>query len=168
VRDGQLRITVKALGDHSRALADLTPGSRVVTEGPYGAMTPATRRRRKVLLIAGGAGITPTRTLFQSMPAAPGELTLIYRASNDDDVVFRDELESLADQSQANLHIITGRRGELARGPLCTAALTGTLPDLLDHDVYLCGPLGMTKAAKQSLREAGVPHRHIHHESFEL
>lgn len=40
------------------------------------------------------------------------------------------------------------------------------MPDLAAHDVYLCGPPGMTEAAIRALREAGVPGRRIHHESF--
>jgi ferredoxin-NADP reductase len=141
---------------------------RVLAEGPYGAMTAALRRRRKVLLLAGGVGITPLRALFQTIPAGPGELTLVYRASRDDDVVFRRELELLADQRGANFHIVTGRRGELGGDPLSPAALRANIPDLAGHDVYLCGPPGMTAAAKQALRAAGVPRRHLHHESFEF
>src|SRR4051812_6662298 len=75
---GGLRITVKALGGHSAALARLRPGPRVLAEGPYGALTAARRRRRKVLLIAGGIGVTPLRALFESLPGGPGELTMIY------------------------------------------------------------------------------------------
>ena len=41
----RVRITVKALGDHSTALTHLRPGTRVFAEGPYGAMTAARRRR---------------------------------------------------------------------------------------------------------------------------
>lgn len=70
----RLRITVKALGEHSAALGYLRPGTRVVTEGPYGALTAHLRRRLKALLIAGGIGITPLRALFASIPARPGEL----------------------------------------------------------------------------------------------
>src|SRR5262249_5833124 len=92
----QLRITGKAPGGHSRALPELQPGPRVVAEGPYGAVTAALRKRRKVLLIGGGIGITPLRALFETIPARPGDLTLVYRASQWDDVVFRAELEQLA------------------------------------------------------------------------
>src|SRR5438270_769437 len=92
----RMRITVKTLGDHSHALGRLRPGTRVLAEGPYGAMTAAARRNRKVLLVAGGVGITPLRALFQTLPAARGDLTLVYRASSDADVVFRRELEQLA------------------------------------------------------------------------
>ena len=164
----RMRITVKALGEHSQALARLRPGTRVLAEGPYGAMTGAARRRRKVLLVAGGVGITPIRALFQTLPAAPGDLTLLYRASSADDVVFRHELEQLAERRGANLHFLLGRRRELGRDPLTGTALTGLVPDLAHHDVYLCGPAGMTETVKRSLRAAGVPNRRIHHESFEF
>jgi predicted ferric reductase len=87
-----LRITVKDRGDHSGALARLRPGTRIMASGPYGALT-AGRTRRKVLLLAGGVGITPLRTMFESMP---GEVTLVYRASRPDDVVFRRELDAVA------------------------------------------------------------------------
>jgi Ferric reductase like transmembrane component/FAD-binding domain len=66
--DGRsLRITVKALGDHSLRLAEVPVGTRVVAEGPFGVFTSAVRRRAKVLLIAGGIGITPVRALVEEM-----------------------------------------------------------------------------------------------------
>jgi predicted ferric reductase len=167
-QQNRVRITVKALGDHSGSLTNLAPGTRVFAEGPYGAMTAARRRRPKVLLIAGGVGITPIRALFETLPAAPGDLTLLYRASEQRDVVFLHELESLAADRGARLHIIVGRRSELAGDPLSAAALRANLPDVAEHDVYVCGPPGMTAAATQALRTAGVPRRHIHHESFEF
>jgi predicted ferric reductase len=164
----RLRITVKALGDHSGALTHLRPGTRVFAEGPYGAMTAARRRRPKVLLIAGGVGITPLRALFQTLPAAPGQLTLLYRASDERDVVFRHELESLAAERGARLRIIVGRRADLGGDPISATALRTNIPDVAEHDVYVCGPPGMTAAATRALRTAGVPRRHIHHESFEF
>lgn len=164
----RVRITVKALGDHSGSLTNLTPGTRVFAEGPYGAMTAARRRRPKVLLIAGGVGITPLRALFETLPAAPGDLTLLYRASDQRDVVFLHELETLAADRGARLHLVVGRRSELAGDPLSAAALRANLPDVAEHDVYVCGPAGMTAAATRALRAAGVPRRHIHHESFEF
>ncbi len=163
---GRLRITVKALGGHSAALAALPPGTRVVTEGPYGAMTPSARRHRKVLLVAGGVGITPIRALFQALPAAPGDLTLVYRASREADVVFREELEQLAADRGARLWILTGTRAEHGGDPL--TLLRRHVPDVAGHDVYLCGPPGMTDAVHAELRAARVPRGRIHHESFEF
>jgi predicted ferric reductase len=168
VQSDRLRITVKALGEHSRTLAQVKPGTRVLTEGPYGALTAHLRTKRKVLLVAGGVGITPLRALFQTIPAGPGDLTLVYRASREADVVFRTELETIAAQRQARLHIITGRRADLGGDPLSAPVLMANIPDLAEHDVYLCGPIGMTSSATAALRRAGVPRRRIHHESFEF
>ena len=167
-RPDRMRITVKAFGEHSRALADLRPGTRVVAEGPYGALTAAVRRQRKVLLIAGGVGITPLRALLQTIPAGAGDLTLIYRASEDSDVVFRRELEQVAEARRAKLWFITGRRADLGADPLSSAALAAHVPGLTVHDVFLCGPPGMTAAVTRGLRTAGVRRRQIHHESFEF
>jgi predicted ferric reductase len=165
-RPDRLRITVKDFGDHSASLTRLRPGTRVVAEGPYGAMTGARRRGRKVLLIAGGVGITPLRALFQTVPAGPWEVTLIYRAGRDTDVLFRRELLDIAEQRAARLYIITGRRSELGYDPLSAAALTAQFPDLADHDVYVCGPDGMAAATVAALRQAHVPRQQIHHEQF--
>jgi ferredoxin-NADP reductase len=162
----RLRITAKASGDHSSALPGLRPGTRVLAEGPYGALTAAARRHRKVLLIAGGVGITPLRALFQTIPARPGDLTLIYRASREADVVFRRELEQLARQRRARLWIVTGRRADLGGDPLTPAALAANVPGLAHHDVYLCGPPGMAAAVAGALRAAGVPRPQVHQESF--
>jgi ferredoxin-NADP reductase len=163
-----LRITVKNLGEHSAALARLRPGTRVITEGPYGAMTAARRASRKVLLIAAGIGITPLRALFETLPAGPGELTLVYRVSRNADVVFGDELAAIAHQRGARLHIVSGPRTELGYDPLSTAALTSNIPDLRHYDVYVCGPDPMTASVTRALRTAHVPRRRIHHESFEF
>ena len=167
-RPDRLRFTVKGLGDHSQAVAAVRPGTRVIAEGPYGAMTAAVRRRRKVLLIGGGVGITPLRALFETIPARAGDLTLLYRTSDLSDVIFRRELELLAKARGARLIIAAGRRSDLGYDPLSTAVLTKHIPDLADHDVFLCGPPGMTSAATSALLAAGVKRPHIHHESFEF
>lgn len=162
-----LRITVKGAGEHSRRLAALVPGTRVLAEGPFGAFTAARRTRQKVLLLAGGVGITPIRALFESLPGGVGDITLLYRAHTPSDVVFVSELEWIARNRGARLLYVFGPRGHgRRRDPLNAAELTRTVPDLAAHDVYLCGPPGLTEHARGQLRQAGVPARHIHHETF--
>lgn len=165
-RGNRLRITVKDLGDHSGALTRLRPGTRVFAEGPYGAMTGRRRSRRKVLLVAGGIGITPLRALFESLPGAPGEIRLLYRASSETDVVFGKELLDIARARGAKLHVVTGSRAALGYDPLSTPALLANVPDLPAHDVYVCGPQPMQQTAVAALRAARVPRRQIHLESF--
>jgi ferredoxin-NADP reductase len=163
-RPDVMRITVKDRGDHSRALAELRPGTRVMAEGPYGAFIPQ-RTGRRVLLLAGGVGITPLRAMFAMLPAP---VTLVYRASRPEDVVFADELNAIARDRGGTVRYLLGSRDQLGVDPLSAEQLNYLVPGLHRHDVYLCGPSGMTDAAISALRDAGVPRRRIHHESFEF
>ena len=140
---------------------------RVIAEGPYGAFTARRRTRRRVLLIAGGIGIAPLVPLFETLPADPGDLTLLYRTSRPEDAVLRDELETIAERRGARVLYRHGPRTK-PPDPFSAASLRSLLPDLADHDVFLCGPPGMLEQARQALRDAGVPARQIHSEAFEL
>ncbi|HVW32786.1 MAG TPA: ferredoxin reductase family protein [Acidimicrobiia bacterium] len=163
----ELRITVKASGDHTTELQRLAPGVRVIAEGPYGAFTGRRRTRRRVLLVAGGIGVAPLLPLFDTLPAGPGDLTLLYRTSRREDAVLRDELEEIATRRGARVLYRHGPRTE-PPDPFSPESLRSLLPDIAEHDVFLCGPPGMVEQARQSLRAAGVPARQIHHEAFEL
>jgi predicted ferric reductase len=159
-----LRITVKALGDHSARLADLVPGTRVVAEGPLGVFTVERRRRDKTVLIAGGIGITPVRALLERMP---GDVVVLYRVISGSELVFRDELEQLAADRGAALHYVVGdHRG--GRDLLSPSHLLRLVPDIAERDVFLCGPPGMIDAVRVNLRRAHVPRRHVHAERFAL
>ena len=157
----RLRITVKRLGDHTARMGSLRPGTRVLIEGPYGGLTSAARRRPRALLIAGGVGIAPIRALLEDMP---GELSVIYRAGREADLLFRDELDELASRRDADVHYVIGEHG--GDGLLSPEHLRELVPDLVERDVYVCGPVSMTAATRASLRSAGVPNRHIVSEAF--
>ena len=165
-----LRLTVKDLGDDTTSMANLRTGTRVYLEGPYGLLTGARRKRRRVLLIAGGIGIAPLRALFEELPAGPGDLTLLYRASRPKDIVFREELDHLAKARGAAVHYLIGARGSRAmpEDPLAPGALRKLVPDLREREVYLCGPTPMMEAVRDGLRLLGIPQRHIHFERFEF
>ncbi|QIQ06622.1 ferredoxin reductase family protein [Streptomyces liangshanensis] len=166
-RPDLLRITVKANGEHSEAVAGLRPGTRVWAEGPYGAMTAARRSQEKVLMIAGGAGITPMRALFETLPGEPGDLTLLYRAGKTEDLALWGELRRIASARGARLlYAVNGPDG--VRPEITPQRLRELLPDIDDHDVYVCGPPGLASQSYEALRAAGVPARRIHHESFEM
>src|SRR5207248_7885342 len=59
-----IRMTAKQLGGHSRQLASLRPGTRVVLSGPFGALTGQLRSRPDALFIAAGSGIAAMVCLF--------------------------------------------------------------------------------------------------------
>jgi predicted ferric reductase len=160
-----LRITVKDIGDHSRALSRLRPGTRIIAEGPYGAFTAGRSSDHGVVLLAGGVGITPLRAMFSTLP---GPVTLIYRARSEQDIVFRDELDAIASARGAKVYYLVGSRAEIGGDPLSPRMLRSLVPGLDQQEVYVCGPSGMTSAVVEALRDAGVPRRQIHFESFEF
>ena len=164
-QDGAMRITVKALGEGSRRLQALRPGTLVLAEGPYGAMTAQRRTRRAVLLIAGGIGITPMRALFETLDVPGGRLTLLYRASTERDLIFRDELDAIARYRGARVIYLVGPSSDLANA-LTPATLNAMVPGLWEHDVYLCASPGLATAVRAALRGAGLPRRQLHEEVF--
>jgi len=168
--DGRrLRITVKEVGDFSSGLKAIRPGTRVVVDGPHGAFTTAARTRPRVVLIAGGVGITPIRALLEEMPGAPGDIAVVYRVLREDDVILREELEELAERRGLELHYVLGdHRGPGAAELLSAEHLGRLVPDIAARDVYVCGPPAMADATGESLRRAGVPRRQVIMERFAL
>jgi predicted ferric reductase len=165
--DGRsLRITVKSLGDFSGRLSQLAPGTRVIAEGPFGVFTEAARKREKILLIAGGIGITPVRALMEDMR---GDVVVIYRVVEESDIVFRDELEQLARERGVTLHFVVGDHATLpGRRLLSPRHLRELVPDITERQVYICGPPAMAEALERNTRHADVPARFIHTEKFAL
>ena len=161
-RGRYLRITVKALGDHSADLARLKPGTRVAVEGAYGRLTRDVIRRDHVLLLAGGVGVTPLRALLEDIPLGVHPVVIV-RASRHEDVMFREELAQLVAARGGRLEIVVGSRRDVR---LDTEQLRMLVPDVAGRDVFMCGPDGLVKDWENSLRKVGVPMRHIHSESF--
>jgi predicted ferric reductase len=168
--DGRrLRITVKEVGDFSGGVRAIRPGTRVVFDGPHGAFTAAARRRPRVALIAGGVGITPIRALLEELQGEPGDITLVYRAAREDDVILRGELDELARRRGVEVHYVVGdHRGPGAAELLSADHLGRLVPDIAARDVYVCGPPAMADATGASLRRAGVPRRQVITERFAL
>ncbi len=172
--ENELRITVKNLGDDSARLIDVSPGSKVLVEGPFGRLHAGVRTRRKVTLMASGIGITPLRALLEDLPQAPGDVTLIYRASTLHDLVLRDEIDAVATRTGARIFYVLGRRlrgratwlPETAGHLDDARALRQLVPDIQHNDVYLCGNQAWMDAAKAAALACGVPSENIHTELF--
>jgi predicted ferric reductase len=163
---GSLRITVKGLGDFTSRMGELAPGTRVVTEGPFGVFTAAARSREKVLLVAGGIGITPIRAMLDELD---GDVVVVYRVLRESDAVLRDELEERAGARGFELHVVAGDHAtDEGRRLLTPDHLRELVPDVAEREVYVCGPPAMTDALARAVRAVRVPRRHLHIERFAL
>ena len=167
-RSDKLRITVRALGKGTAALASVRPGTRVFIEGPYGNFTDTTRTSGAIALVGAGIGIAPIRALLEDATFAPGQATVILRASRPDELYLLDEIERLCHRRGATLKILTGHRHEDRWVPADQAELTleELVPDLAGADLYVCGPSGFTRSVVAEAEASGVPARRIHLEDF--
>jgi len=170
--DGRsLRISVKALGDGSRLVASLRPGTRVLVEGPYGRLTARPRTCAKVAFLGAGVGVTPLRALAEDLPYAPGDAVLLQRAT--ERPLFARELDVLAAERGLDVRWLPGHRR--ARDSWVGATndpaddltlLRRWVPDIAERDVYVCGPEAWTTAVRATLAAAGLPAARLHVETF--
>ena len=173
-RRDRIQITAKDLGDGSGRLSRLRTGTRVLIEGPYGKLTGEHRVGSKVAMLACGIGITPMRALLEDLDFPPGYATLIYRARSEPDLVFRSELDDLAQRRGVAVHYLTGPRARgrswlpqhVASTWTDSAALLEVVPDLRHTDVFLCGPDEWMDAAADAAAAAGLPAEQLHQERF--
>ncbi len=169
VPDGrQLRITVKNSGDFTSGVHAVRPGTPVLVDGPFGKFTqPPTNT--KVLLIAGGIGITPIRPLAEEMAANGFDVRVLYRAHGEGDLVFKKELDTLAAHYGVRVDYLvtqTGGRQSRRESWFSPTAMRRLVPDIADRLVYTCGPPGMMADLRSSLAALGVPAERIRTEVF--
>ena len=166
-----LRITVKNLGDQSRRIRRLKPGTPVIFEGPFGRLSDRARTRSRVALIGAGVGITPLRALAEGLDYAPGDAVMLHRFR--DRPIMHEELAKIAKDRGLELLWLPGRRrsDDSWLGPHAGKAddltsLTFWVPDIAQRDTYVCGPPAWTAQVVETLREAGLSNDQIHIESF--
>ena len=157
-----LRITVKGLGDQSSAIAHLKPGTRVFVEGPYGVFTHHATQTKNAVLIAAGVGITPIRALLEDLPTATS-VTVIVRATRVEDIVHAEEMKALVAARHGRYHEVVGTREQV---DLNERVLSELVDNIATNDVFVCGPAGFTQSVVRAVTRLGVPHSHIHHETF--
>jgi predicted ferric reductase len=161
-RPPYVRITVKGLGDQSRAIAHLQPGTRVAIEGPYGAFTRHARSSDSVALLGAGVGITPLRALLEDLPTWT-DVVVVVRASAVNDLVHRAEVAALVQQRGGRLYEIVGPRHKVGFN---ARSLRRLVPDIALRDVYVCGPDGFSSQIVDAALRLGVTEEQIHLEAF--
>lgn len=167
-----LRVTVKDLGDGSRRVRELRPGTRVFLEGPYGRLTAERRSTGKVLLLGAGIGITPLRSLAEEMARAPGDVVVVHRVRTYAEAVFAAEFDHLARTRGLRAVLLPGPRAAngswapVSVGQDGVTALQALVPDVADREVYVCGPDPWMEAVLDAATRAGVPAARLHAERF--
>jgi predicted ferric reductase len=159
-----LEISVKSKGHATTAIRRLPRGTRVVVEGPFGACTPHAIDGRKVLFIVGGIGVAPVKAMLERLDRRHQPIVL-YRVNRHDDLVYANELRTMARELGGELMTLVGPTATLAvKDPLSSKVLSEAIPDLTERVAILCGPERLLWAGRAGLRDAGVPVGNIHFE----
>ncbi|MGN8247041.1 ferredoxin reductase family protein [Cellulomonas soli] len=172
-----LRVTIGVDGDDGERIASMRPGTRVLVEGPYGRMVSSARTRPRIAAFAAGTGVAPVMALLHDHAATSrttGPDTLVQRLSDEQDGSLLQDAAWLADQYGLRHVTLVGRRSRTGTSWLPEQyghvagpqAVRHLIPDLDEHDVFVCGPDGWADAVVTDLRAAGVPDSAIHLERY--
>lgn len=142
------------------------PGTWLDIEGPFGAFAlPPADQRRALLLVAGGTGIAPLRSMLVEALAQPTSprIAVVFSARAADELAYRDELERMALAGRITLWLTVTRDADASwsggRGRIDRAMLAAALPD--DAWCLVCGPPALVGEVGLSLRSLGVPEERI-------
>jgi ferredoxin-NADP reductase len=175
--DGHVVLTIERLddGEVSPYLVDeLRVGDEVELRGPVGGyFVWQSTNDTPVLLIAGGSGVVPFRSMLRHHHAAgsTAPMRLLYSARSQSALIYRDELTSLAGQEGIDIRITLtraqpngwrGYRGRIDRNFLDRAGLPAADRPL----VYVCGPTAFVETTANSLVGLGHEPDRIRTERF--
>jgi NAD(P)H-flavin reductase len=168
-RNTTIEICVRRSGRLTQALFQLSRGSHLHIRGPYGRGFPLeVLKGKKLLLVAGGLGLAPLRSLLLYALDRREEfddLTLMYGTSSPDTVLFKYELLGFMDRKDLHYHYSVDRDPEGI-----WQQYVGVVTGLFDRATFspqdtcavLCGPPVMYRFVVERLLALGFPRQHIY------
>lgn len=159
-----LRITVKAVGDYTRALRKLEAGADAIVEGPYGSFSHRNAPNRKQIWIAGGIGVTPFLSMARSLDGDDEpSVDFYYGVEREPEAHFIEEFWAIADRRD-DFRVFPVVREEV--GFLTAERVAEQSGDISSRDLLICGPPAMIESLKPQFLGAGVPAGQIYAEEF--
>lgn len=166
-QEQSFEMCVQAVGNLSVAMHDLRPGDFVGLRGPYGHGFPlADMQGHDVLLVAGGIGIAPLKSLIDYVMHRRDEfenVTIIYGARTPDDLLFQGELAKweAADSVDTYITIDTPAEGWDGLTGVVTIPLRELEVEPANTVAAVVGPPAMYRFVAFELFEKQIPHENI-------
>lgn len=169
-----LAITTKAgQSSFKHALFSLPIGATLEARGPGGGFVLSDDETIPVVLIAGGIGITPFRSMltFAADKGSLRPITLVYSNKTPEEIVFKEELDQLM-STVTSLRIIytitrpeeTKRQWSGRSGRIDASLIKEVSP--LQCQYYICGPVSFVDAMIEAVGSIGVSQERIRFERF--
>jgi ferredoxin-NADP reductase len=175
VQTGYIEITPKRVenGCVSTFLNDCaTVGLTVKARGPYGKFYFDQSNHGRIVLIAGGSGITPMMAMLRYIDdlCIPADATLIYCVRTEQDVIFKDELEALRGRLTGFRYVLVLSRANSEwngwKGHLRREILEREVENSSELTTFLCGPPAFMELGRTLLKDMGIESSRILQESF--
>jgi len=154
---------------------DLMVGDRIELRGPIGGYfvwEPGSGQ--PVQLLAGGSGIAPLMAMIRAAAVSPGpeSIRLLFSARTEDDLIYRKELDSLAERdSRLDItYTLTrghgpGWKGQVGRVDRVMLERFAWPPEV-EPSCYVCGPTGFVETVASILVDLGHPPDRVRTERF--
>lgn len=160
-----------ATGVVSNYLADtLSVGDSMLADGPSGRFTlSAAATDSKLVLVAGGVGITPLLSIGSAAAASGRRVELIYANRGVRSTMLSASVRELAKLPQVEVTHVLERRAKSQpseHGRLDSALLTKLFKTSENADYFVCGPSAMIDTVADFLAEKGVSDERVHTERF--
>ncbi len=164
----QVSFMIKELGDFTRTIGQIKPGTVAYLDGAYGSLSVDGRDEPGVALIAGGIGIAPLLGVLRQMRLSndPRNVRIVYGNRSIDQIACREELDA------EDVHYVLSEPPEQWQGE---TGLVG--PVLLDRVFtqteieewvfVVCGPAKMIDSVEDHLISRGAPSKRILTERFD-
>lgn len=154
-------------------LKDSQLGTQLKADGPNGDMTLHEDAVRPAVLMAGGIGITPFRSMIEwaTVTKQPQQIYLLYSNRTTASTAFLKDFEAWAQQN-TNFHFVPtitegdDREWQYERGKMDAAFVQKHIPNLGSSIFYMAGPGGMVEAMKDLLKGLGVKKDAMRSETF--
>ena len=173
--NNRLEFTIKELGDFTRTIKDTQIGDIAFVDGPYGIFTVDQYTHAKgFVFIAGGVGSAPIVSMLRTLADRNDQRPLVFICANNywEDVLFREELETLKTRLNLNLiHVIKYPHDNWVgeAGFITEELLSRVLPDSdQPYEYFLCGPKLMSDCIQHALHSFKIPLSKIHFELFDM
>ena len=165
--NGELRFTVKNLGDYTATLGQsIQEGTTAKLSRAYGHFRMGGTDVPQVW-IAAGIGITPFIAWAQTLDAAQAaSIKLYYCVTSRDKALYYDELEAIA-KAIPKFEVTLVESGVDARLSADRIKQEST-NDVSALSAYFCGPKAMRESLKSKLESLGLKRGAFHYEEFEI
>ena len=163
IKDDKITFTVKELGDGTGIIQKIKKGTRVITEGPYGRIDRDLLGGKKLLLVAGGVGIAPIRSLLAELNEI-NQPVVIYRARSTEKAPHNEEIRTLTENLKGDYIEIFGKSNQVNQSLLTKEGLIKLVPDIKDREVVICGPEYLINSVYLSSIKNNTPIKSIHFE----